>query len=309
MDNDERMPPMISTHPGGASGSASASENFNPTTAVPFDNSGGKCASCAEKPSPATPSFIYALGRIVPHIPRVAVAKELLQAAGSTDTAGLTDRQWLHKVISMRQNRYLARQLCWVLTIEGLDTYLLVPRDPTDLELLVEATRPTPSCMDLDLVVGVLGPIAPPEACNGLMLPIVGVDQVYSFDRDCLIKAIPQPDNVSEKDFGPIADEIFSRLTQLSDNAGATDEHRALNYLCVRYPAVYATAADAYARNFSLSGVEVRTSRLSGVRRIVDVIFSYANRQTDVTEKYFTRVDVSDEFLFLVSKMSPYYDR
>ena len=35
----------------------------------------------------------------------------------------------------------------------------------------------------------------------------------------------------------------------------------------------------------------------------------YTNRQTDVTERYFVRVDVSEEFPFLVTKMSPYYDR
>jgi len=29
----------------------------------------------------------------------------------------------------------------------------------------------------------------------------------------------------------------------------------------------------------------------------------------DVTEKYFVRVDVTEEFPFLVTRMSPYYDR
>jgi PatG C-terminal len=48
---------------------------------------------------------------------------------------------------------------------------------------------------------------------------------------------------------------------------------------------------------------------LGGVRRNVDVIFTYTNRQTDVDEKHFVRVDVSEEFPFLVTKMSPYYDR
>jgi hypothetical protein len=93
------------------------------------------------------------------------------------------------------------------------------------------------------------------------------------------------------------------------DNAGATDEHRALNYLAVRYPAVYAMTADAHGRNFSLTAVDVRPSRLGGVRRIVDVIFSYTNRQTDVPEKHFVRVDVTEEFPFLVTRMSPYYER
>jgi hypothetical protein len=31
--------------------------------------------------------------------------------------------------------------------------------------------------------------------------------------------------------------------------------------------------------------------------------------QTDVVEKYFVRVDVTEEFPFLVTKLSPYYDR
>jgi hypothetical protein len=96
---------------------------------------------------------------------------------------------------------------------------------------------------------------------------------------------------------------------QLADNAGATDEHRALNYLAVRYPAMYGAAAEAHGRNFSLSAVEVRPSRLSGVRTILDIVFSFAHRETDVTERYFVRVDVSEQFPFLVTKLSPYYQR
>ena len=53
----------------------------------------------------------------------------------------------------------------------------------------------------------------------------------------------------------------------------------------------------------------MRPSRLSSTRRIVDVIFTYTYRETDVDEKHFVRVDVSEEFPFLVTKMSPYYDR
>jgi hypothetical protein len=55
--------------------------------------------------------------------------------------------------------------------------------------------------------------------------------------------------------------------------------------------------------------INVRPSRLSGLRTIVDVIFSYTHRQTDVTEKFFVRVDVTEEFPFLVTNLSPYYDR
>ena len=38
------------------------------------------------------------------------------------------------------------------MTIEGLETYILTFRDPGDLDLLVEALRPNPTPMDLDMV-------------------------------------------------------------------------------------------------------------------------------------------------------------
>ena len=259
--------------------------------------------------APGRLPIVYAIGRVEARFPNLAAEKEFAQATGRADTAGKTDQQTFHAVLSKRENRYLVRQLCWVLTIQGLETYLLVPRDPADIDLLVEAIRPAASPNDIDVVIGVRGPIAPPEMCNGLMVPIVVFDQIYSFDRDALIKAIPKPEKTTAAQFGPAAEELFDRIMQLTDNAGATDEHRALNYLAMRYPAIYAKAAEQLARDFSLTGVEVRPSPLSSTRNIVDVIFSYTNRNTDFTEKFFVRVDVTEEFPFLVTKMSPYYDR
>ncbi len=297
----------------------SASGNDAPVPATPAARPAASslapqaCPTCGTAPATnggaAAPSYVYALGRIEPRFPRPSVEKEFAQATGRAETAGLTDRQTVQKVLSQRQNRYLARQLCWVMTIEGLETYILVPRDPADLDLLVEALRPTPQPWDLDCVIGVRGPIAGPEVCNGLMVPIVVFDQIYSFDRDSLIKSIPRPEKTAAKDFAPAAEELFDRIMQMADNAGATDEHRALNYLAVRYQAIYACAAEAFGRNASLSAVGVQPSPVSGTRKVVDVIFTYTNRATDVDEQFFVRVDVTEEFPFLVTKLSPYYNR
>ena len=272
---------------------------------------GGGCPSCgsATGNSGGTTSFVYALGRVDARFPRLSVEKEFAQATGREKTVGLTDREALSKVLSQRQNRYLVRQMCWVLTIEGLETYILVPRDPADLDMLVEALRPAPRPTDVDVVIGLRGPIAPPEICNGLMVPIVAFDQMYSFDIDSLIKSIPPPKEIKAKEFTPAAEELFMRIMQMADNAGAADDHRALNYLAVRYNAIYAKAAESFGQNSSLTAVEVRPSSLSVTRKVLDVVFSFTNRQTDVTEKFFTRVDVTEEFPFLVTKMSPYYDR
>jgi hypothetical protein len=267
------------------------------------------CPTCGTAPASQARTYVYALGKIEPRFPSPAVEKEFAQVTGRMQTKGKTDREVMQAILSARENRYLTRQLCWVLTVQGLETYLLTPRDPVNFDLLVEAVRPTPRLTDLDVVIGLRGPVASPEMCNGLIVPIVFFDQIYSFDRDALIKSIPRPEKVTAKEFQPAAEELFDRIMQITDNAGATDENRALNYLAVRYPAIYAKAAEEFAANASLSAVEVRPSPMSAVRKIVDVIFAFTNRNTDVTEKFFVRVDVTEEFPFLVTKMSPYYDR
>lgn len=253
--------------------------------------------------------YVYAIGRVEPRFSQVALEKEFAQAVGRGEAEGLTDRQAAHKVLSQRENRYIVRQLCWVLICEGLETYILQPRDPVDFELLIQALRLAPRLTDVDVVIGLKGPVARPELCSGLTIPVVVFDQIYSFDIDSLIKAMPRPKEMTEKEFAPAAEELLTRIMQLADNKGATDEHRAVNYLAVRYPVIYAKIAEAHLHNASLTAVSVIASRLSGLRRVVDVIFSLTHRETDVTEKYFVRVDVTEEFPFLITKLSPYYDR
>jgi len=265
------------------------------------------CPTCVGTAASMSSPHVYTIGRIEARFPRISVEKEFAQATGRAETAGQTDQQAFHNVLSKRENRYIARHMCWVLTIQGLETYIVQPRDPRDFDRLVDAIRPQPSPIDLDVVVGIRGPIAPPEFCNGLMVPIVVFDQVYSFDRDALIKAIPRPDKMTEKQFEAAA-EVHDRILHMTDNAGATDEHRALNYFAMRYPGIYAKAAEEFARNFSLSGVDVHPSPLSSTRNIVDVVFSYTDRNTDFTEKFFVRCDVTEEFPFMITKMSPYYE-
>jgi hypothetical protein len=253
--------------------------------------------------------FVFALGQVAPRAPTLAVERELARVTGQSAVESLTDREAAQRVLGDRGNRYLTREMCWVMTIEGIETYILEPRDPQDVELLTDALRPNPRATDVDVVVGERIGLASPERCNGLVVPVVIFDQIWSFDMDSFREQVPKPADAKAAQFEQTVDEVFSRVLQIADNAGATDEHRALNFIAVTYPAIYERTAASFNQNHSLTRVEARPSRLSGARKIVDVVFSYTNRETDVTEQWFVRVDVEEKFPFLVSKLAPFYDR
>ena len=191
--------------------------------------------------------------------------------------------------------------------MEGVPIYILLPTGPEDLNILLEAIRPPACPLDRQVVVGRKGPVAPPEMC-GQEVPMVLVDHLYSLEYNDFIKSI-RSESVTDEKFKAIARETFLRMMQLADNIGSTDKHRALNYLSVRYPAIYVKAAEELERNFLLTSVNAIFSRLSDNRKIVSVIQSFTNKETGAVEKYFVRVDLTEEFPFIVTKMAPYYDR
>jgi hypothetical protein len=244
--------------------------------------------------------------------PSPSIEKEFAQSiATAQGTANLTDQTVLYN--ALKDYRHLANEVCWVFSVEGVETYVLVPREPAVLDQFVEAVKPSQRGIDTDVIVGTCGPMSPAEMCNGLIVPIVVVDRVYSFDKPQLMTAIKKPAELkmTDEQFRPSAEELFERIQQIADNVGGTDEHRAVNYLAVRYQQIYTHAAEMHGRNFSLTGIDVIPSRLAhaGTRKLVDVIFSYTNRSTDVVEKYYVRVDVTEKYPYLDKKLSPFYDR
>src|SRR5262249_38673238 len=101
-------------------------------TSAAYGAEGGSHADKAEAP---VSSYIYALGRVEARFPSIAVEKEYYQVRARLSketTSRKIDEQLLHTVL--KDNRYLVRQMCWVLTIERVDHYILLPRDPRDLD-------------------------------------------------------------------------------------------------------------------------------------------------------------------------------
>jgi|ADurb_Cas_02_Slu_FD_contig_111_13103_length_2195_multi_2_in_0_out_0_1 hypothetical protein len=285
-----------------------------------------KCSACSAKSSPEGSKtsgneksenkgtcglkslpFVYVLGQVEARFPNRSIEKEFVQIIERSKSANFEHQQAFYSVLSQPENRYLARKLSWILTMEGVPIYILLPTGPEDLNILLEAIRPPACPLDRQVVVGRKGPVAPPEMC-GLEVPMVLVDHLYSLEYNDFIKSI-RSESVTDEKFKAIARETFLRMMQLADNIGSTDKHRALNYLSVRYPAIYVKAAEELERNFLLTSVNAIFSRLSDNRKIVSVIQSFTNKETGAVEKYFVRVDLTEEFPFIVTKMAPYYDR
>ncbi|MGW6941597.1 cyanobactin maturation protease PatG family protein [Streptomyces xanthophaeus] len=260
------------------------------------------------RPAPAPSSFVYAIGRVDFRFPDLGVEKELAQTMRHTDTAWMTDREALCEVLNQPENRYLARQLCYVFSVQGMDTYLLVPRDPADFALLAEAVRPSHQADALDVVIGVRGGAAAHGHCGGIQLPVVTVDQLYSASVSYLVQAIDRPESMGVEQFDKAAADLLDTVMSVSGNVGASDEHRALNYLMVRYPDIYRRTFEHFMDNHSLASIDVRRSNLGGARRIMDVVLTYASRATDEVQRLFVPVDVSFEFPFRTAALNVYYD-
>ena len=272
------------------------------------------CSCNSEERNMLPVSYVYAIGKVVHRFPNKSVEMELAQVLGripEEKTKGLTNPEAAHNIFTDPNNRYIARQICYILTIEGLETYILIPRDPLDFDRFAQALRAAPDVGDIDVIIGRRGPMALPDMCNGLIVPIVIVDQIYSFDRDSLMKAIPKrkEKGTNEDQFRKTAEAVFNHLIQIADNAGTIDEHRALNYLAVRYDEIYHRTQLLQDENYSFTGIEVRPSLLSGTQKIVDVIFTYENRANRALQKWFCRVDVTGEWPYLVSPMREYFER
>lgn len=282
-----------------------------PAGSVTPQQAPGSCPTCsAAQQSSAmnAPTCAYVIGHIEPRYPSLGVEKETRQAVARAGAPNQTEREIMSKVLRDKDNKYLVRQLCWVLLIQGIEQYILVPRDG-DYQPLVDAYRAEPNAGDVELVIGMRGPMAPPTMCNGLLVPILVFDRIYAFDRKSLLDSLKKPLGVDAGRFTALAGDMLDRMLEQSDSAGTSPADIAKNYLAMRYTGIYELAAEQSSKNASLTSISVMPSPLSGTRRVVDVVFAFTDRTTDVTSKHFVRVDVTECWPFLVSKMAPYYDR
>ena len=91
---------------------------------------------------------------------------------------------------------------------------------------------------------------------------------------------------------------LFHRIVQSTENVGATDVHRALNYLIMQHPGIFLAAAEKRERHV-LERIETRLVQGVSARRQVAVILGFTELSTGITERLFTRVDITEEWPFV----------
>src|SRR5881394_584642 len=111
-----------------------------PTQVAVQDCGTNDVAACATN-VPA--SYVYAIGRLRPAFPSASVEQEFYQAVtrpAQSDGAGhVPDDALAYSILSLGQNLYIAREICWVLQIDGadqvgfVDAYVVLPRTYVEL--------------------------------------------------------------------------------------------------------------------------------------------------------------------------------
>jgi hypothetical protein len=270
-----------------------------------------QACSCQSADASDSPQYIYAIGALRPVFPSLDVQKEFEAQA---QVLGLSEQDFYGVFTATNgSNYYLAQQTRWVLSVNNVDTYLVIPRSELELDDFINTLDPSQTSgltgELMTLIVGQRGPMSPPGYCGTLELPMVVCSQVYYFTDDDLLKQLTS-DSI---EVTAVRDVLKS--LEFKPNDGASAASRAVNYIAVRYPEVYrktstlkqgsAPTASNADKQF-LAGVSTQPSAVQSDRSLIDVIFKYQSNRTGEQYFYYCCIDVSGLFPFLNTPLRSY---
>jgi hypothetical protein len=273
------------------------------------------CVSCgqrlpAQAPSPEVPGaqgggFVYAVGRLRAEFPNEGVKKEFVQLTG-VDPDALVQVSDLKDALVSPESRYLARHVCWVFRGQTSDSCSVVARDNRDLDELLDLLTTDEEEVIETLVGSPVTGVSSPCIAAGLVA--VWPDQVLRFTMQEFIEALPGPEMPDATDqYRSAVRTLFTHLTQRAGNQGLADQHRALNYLALRYPQLYHLTFRLLREGKALIGVDAHSGFDRG-RRLVVVRLVFRDQHTHLVERYQCTVDVTDLFPFLTASLSQTFD-
>lgn len=270
----------------------------------------GTVVQLAEMHGGAAPSlgYVYAIGKIQWSFGAPDIEKEYLQLLPDPPPAGLTTETQRVQYV-LQQHTFLAREMHWLFMINGQPAYRLIPRSKTELDDFIASMVPSdPTVTQYSVIVGTFDP-------SGGELPGVLVNHTHTFTLQSLASSVTSELTALKYTNIPSTQQIvnvFDQTLQLANNTGDLDEHRALNYVSVNYPQVYMlpTMQGATSSNLVFTGVETRHSvNDAGGVTVIEVIFKYQNQNTGVPMRFFTSVDVTGQFPYIVQKFQIYFER
>jgi hypothetical protein len=191
---------------------------------------------------------------------------------------------------------------------QAQDCFVIVPRDQHELLVLIEGfVSSTDSSIIVVIGRSTAGAQWAPDTGEPA-LPRFGVDQLIRFEKDEFVGRVPRSTDLPEEEFKNSIRYIFSRILRRSNNAGISDDHRALNYIALRDPAIFEVSTRAAAKSLMLASIDARPQIFSDGRRTVTVRFNYRGPGNGLTERYSCRVDVTEQFPFILSPMQQTFD-
>lgn len=248
---------------------------------------------------------VYAVGRLRARFPSLGVEREF-QARTGSDPEAVVPTADVADVLS--ENPQLARYMCWVLESPlGTEACVVTPRDRQDIETFIATLQD--GDMVVHAIVGSPAPVDAPYACQTqTALPVVWADELLSFEVDEMLDAMPGAQEGKEAaGWRQTAKTLFSWLTQRAGNLGTSDQHRALNYLALRYPALYHLTYEQQSAGNLLIAVDTQPSVVAG-RRAVAVRFVFRNPHTQMILRHQCYVDVHEVLPFLAQPLKPTYE-
>ena len=268
----------------------------------------------------ASAAYIYAAGNLFPYFPTVGLKEEYDSAVRvlNATTNQKVDPKDYYAVFSHKDShgyevyRYIAEQVSWILKIDNQDVYVLLPSANDELTEFIftlkrdENTNLTDDM--LSVVIGVQGPMAPRELCEGAPLPMVMCKHIYSFTSETMLKELSKNINTTSTYISNVLNSLLSK-----PNVGASDSDRARNFIAYRYSTIYIDTSSSQPStpsssedNEYLESMEAQPSLASSDRRVIDLIFTYKKIVSGRTNSSFVSVDVTDQFPFLHSDLTVY---
>jgi|GEM_PF-2406109 len=249
-------------------------------------------------PEYGTQGFVYALGYVKPFFPVLNLEKQYKAALAviKPEPKNYLD-VFNYKVspkgkpqLSYRPFLYLAQEASWVFSINNVDTYLISPRTPTQLNALIQTSG------NVDTPCILVGQLAQPGFTYDPEKPALPTAMLdHLIDQTQITSA--RYKNSSPAD---------NALVALKPNIGRSDVQRARNYFQSHFHQIN-EGEQGSAIVEQIAGVDFNVlegdsnGNISNKRDIVQIIVICPDRS-----RYACSIDVTNMYPFVSCKLSPF---